>query len=137
MVWLGYKNNFLLNDFRGQYNVTYMVWHHVILSSKFISKILLKCLHLDTNLLFRRFLPWCVTFPTFPTISYFLLPVIFYNWRIVFYKCFHNYLCNNHCTKIVQMQSFLWSVSSCIQTENSAEKTPYLGTFHKMNCCHN
>ena len=46
---------------RRQQNRTSVASHHVMLSSKLISKSLLKCLHLETssNLLFRRFVPWC------------------------------------------------------------------------------
>ena len=33
------------------------------------------------------------------------------------------------CVKSVLMQSFFWSVFSCIRTEYGPEKTPYLDTF--------
>ena len=41
--------------------------HHVMLSSKFISKSLLKCMHLETSSdrLFRRFVYWCVAISNF------------------------------------------------------------------------
>ena len=45
---------------RRQQNGTSVASHHVMLSSKLISKSLLKCLHLETSssLLFRRFIFW-------------------------------------------------------------------------------
>lgn len=45
-----------------------MACHHMILFSKFISKSLLKCLLLEmsSDLLFKRFIPWCVSISNFP-----------------------------------------------------------------------
>ena len=52
---------------REQQNGTFVASQHVMLSSKFISNMLLKCLHLETSsyLLFRRFIPWCVAISNF------------------------------------------------------------------------
>ena len=54
-------------ELRGQQNRTFMTCHCVMLSSKFNSKSLWKCLHLETSsdLLFRRFFPWCVAISNF------------------------------------------------------------------------
>ena len=45
----------------------FVVCHHVIFFSRFISKSLLKCLHLETSsdILFRRFISWCVAISNF------------------------------------------------------------------------
>ena len=50
-----------------QQNGTSVTCHPVILSSKVISKSLLKCLPLEasSDLLFRRFIPWCAAISNF------------------------------------------------------------------------
>ena len=45
----------------------------------------------------------------------------------------------SHCMKSVQIQSFLWSLFSCIWTEYrkiKPEKTPYLDTLHVVSNIH-
>ena len=60
----------------------------------------------------------------FDTLSYALPPMMAFLFFIY------------HCAKRVQIQSFFWSVVSCIRTEYRkirTRKTPYLGTFHAVN----
>ena len=37
-----------------------------------------------------------------------------------------------HCVKNVQVQSYFWSVCSCIRTEYGPEITPYFNTFQAV-----
>ena len=39
-----------------------------------------------------------------------------------------------HCVKSVQIRSFFWSVFSPNAGKYGSEKTPYLDTFHTVNC---
>ena len=42
------------------------------------------------------------------------------------------YPVSKHCPKNVQIQSFFWSVFSCIWEKYGPEKTPYLDTFYTV-----